>query len=69
MVELSGGSQQTKPKSEAQMPREKRQLEAEHRRQNDMGSSPVAVDFSDYFDQEGLNAGDVFGILLDTPQR
>ena len=53
MVEAGGaGSQQTKPKSEAQIQREKQQLEAEHRRQNDIDSSPVAVDFSDYFDKK-----------------
>ena len=47
-----GGSQQAKAKSEAQIQREKQQLEAEHRRQNDIDSSPVAVDFSDYFDKK-----------------
>ncbi len=50
-----GGSRVTQspqPKSEGQMRREHEQLEAEHRRENDMDSSPVSVDFSDYFDKE-----------------
>ena len=38
-------------KSEAQVRLERAQLEAEHRRQNDIDSSPMALDFSDYFDK------------------
>jgi len=49
---VAGGSQPTKPKSEAEIRREKQQLEAEHRRQNDIDSSPLAVDFSDYFEKK-----------------
>jgi type IV secretion system protein TrbI len=38
--------------SEAQQRRERAAFEEEHRRQNDLDSSPVAVDFSDYFEKE-----------------
>ena len=43
-VMVQGGA-----KSEAEQQRERAALEAEHRRQNDLDSSPVALDFSDYF--------------------
>lgn len=36
-------------KSEAEQLRERMELEAQHRRQNDLDSSPMALDFSDYF--------------------
>jgi type IV secretory pathway VirB10-like protein len=36
-------------KSEMQIQRERAEAEAIHRRQNDLDSSPVALDFSDYF--------------------
>ena len=47
-----GGSQQTEAQIRSADPAEKEQLEAEHRRQNDIDSSPVAVDFSDYFEKK-----------------
>src|ERR1035438_6375433 len=46
-VMVQGGA-----KSEAEQQRERAALEAEHRRQNDLDSSPVALDFSDYFAKE-----------------
>ena len=39
-------------KSEAQQLQERAALEEQHRRENDLNSSPVSVDFSDYFDKE-----------------
>ena len=45
-------------KSEAQMRQEKAALEAEHRRQNDLDSSPVSLDFSDYFDKDKVPVAD-----------
>ena len=39
-------------KSEAELRHERLVLEAEHRQQNDLDSSPLALDFSDYFDKE-----------------
>ena len=50
----AGGKQPTtaRPKTDAEVRREKAQLEAEHRRQNDIDSSPVALDFSDYFEKK-----------------
>ena len=39
-------------KSEAEQLRERAALEAQHRRQNDLDSSPVSLDFSDYFEKE-----------------
>jgi type IV secretion system protein VirB10 len=39
-------------KSAAEQQRERAALEAQHRRQNDLDSSPVAIDFSDYFQKE-----------------
>jgi len=39
-------------KSEAEQLRERAALEAQHRRQNDLDSSPVSLDFSDYFQKE-----------------
>jgi type IV secretion system protein VirB10 len=39
-------------KSEAQQLQERAALEAQHRRQNDLDSSPVSVDFSDYFEKQ-----------------
>jgi type IV secretion system protein VirB10 len=39
-------------KSAAEQQRERAALEVEHRRQNDLDSSPVAIDFSDYFLKE-----------------
>jgi type IV secretion system protein TrbI len=44
-----GRTTQPPPKSEAQLRREKRELEREHRRQNDLDSTPGSIDFSDYF--------------------
>jgi type IV secretory pathway VirB10-like protein len=38
--------------SEAEQMREKAALEAQNRRKNDLDSSPVSVDFSDYFEKE-----------------
>jgi len=38
--------------SEAQQQAEKARLEAEHRRQNDLDSSPVSIDYSDFFAKE-----------------
>jgi type IV secretion system protein VirB10 len=46
------GGAQMKPKSEAQIRFEKQRLVAENRRQNDIDSSPVALDFSDYFEKK-----------------
>jgi len=43
-------------KSEAQQLAERVALEAAHRRQNDLDSSPVSVDFSDYFDKQTVSA-------------
>lgn len=39
-------------KSEAEQLRERAVLEAQHRRQNDLDSSPVSLDFSDYFQKD-----------------
>lgn len=39
-------------KTEAELRREREQAEAAHRRQNDLDSSPVALDFSDYFERQ-----------------
>jgi type IV secretion system protein VirB10 len=39
-------------KSAAEQQRERATLEEQHRRQNDLDSSPVAIDFSDYFLKE-----------------
>jgi type IV secretion system protein VirB10 len=39
-------------KSQADQMRERAMLEAQHRRQNDLDSSPVSVDFADYFEKE-----------------
>jgi len=39
-------------KSEAQQRYERAALEAVHRRQNDLDSSPVSIDFSEYFEKE-----------------
>ena len=39
-------------KSEAQQRYERAALEAAHRRQNDLDSSPVSIDFSEYFEKE-----------------
>jgi type IV secretion system protein TrbI len=47
-----GGGSQSGAKSGAQQQREKAALEEQHRRQNDLDSSPVALDFSDYFEKE-----------------
>jgi type IV secretion system protein VirB10 len=44
--DLVGGAA---PKSEAQMQMERNEIEALHRRQNDLNSSPTALDFSEYF--------------------
>ena len=38
--------------SEAQQQAEKVKLEAEHRRQNDLDSSPISIDYSDFFAKE-----------------
>jgi len=38
--------------SPAQQARERAELEAQHRRQNDLDSSPLALDFTDYFAKE-----------------
>jgi hypothetical protein len=46
------GSGQGGGKSEAQQLAERAALEAAHRRQNDLDSSPVSVDFSEYFEKE-----------------
>jgi type IV secretion system protein VirB10 len=43
-------------KSEGQQLRERAALEAQHRRQNDLDSSPVSVDFSDYFERTTAKA-------------
>ena len=51
-----GRRRQSTAKSEAQLRRERAALEQQHRRQNDLDSSPVAVDFSDYFDKEATPA-------------
>jgi len=40
------------PKSEAQLQMERNEVDALHRRQNDLNSSPTALDFSDYFAKE-----------------
>lgn len=47
-----GAGSQGPAKSEAQQQRERTALEQQHRRQNDLESSPVALDFSDYFEKE-----------------
>jgi len=47
-----GGGRPAGPKSEAQQLRERAALEAQHRHQNDLDSSPVSVDFSDYFEKQ-----------------
>ena len=47
-----GGGRPAGPKSEAEQLRERAALEAQHRRQNDLDSSPVSVDFSDYFERQ-----------------
>jgi type IV secretory pathway VirB10-like protein len=47
-----GAAVQGSAKSEAEQQRERAALEAEHRRQNDLDSSPVALDFSDFFVKE-----------------
>ena len=47
-----GTGKPTGAKSEAEQQRERAELEAEHRRRNDLDSSPVALDFSDYFDKQ-----------------
>ncbi len=49
---LRGPANGSGPKSEGQMAQERLELEALHRRQNDLNSSPVALDFSDYFAKE-----------------
>jgi type IV secretory pathway VirB10-like protein len=46
------GSNRSGAKSEAQQQRERAALEEQHRRQNDLDSSSVALDFSDYFEKE-----------------
>lgn len=43
---------QSAAKSEAQQQRERAALEEQHRRRNDLESSAVALDFSDYFEKE-----------------
>jgi type IV secretion system protein VirB10 len=43
---------ETAGKSEAEQLRERAALAEQHRRENDLNSSPVSVDFSDYFDKE-----------------
>ena len=45
-----GGGQGAKSAAEQQ--KERAELEAQHRRENDLDSSPVALDFSDYFAKE-----------------
>jgi type IV secretion system protein VirB10 len=45
-------SGQDTERSAAEQQRERTALEAQHRRQNDLDSSPVAIDFSDYFQKE-----------------
>jgi len=47
---VNGG--QPGEKSGAEQQRERAALEEQHRRQNDLDSSPVAIDFSDYFERE-----------------
>jgi type IV secretion system protein VirB10 len=47
-----GGGRPAGPKSEAEQLRDRAALEAQHRRQNDLDSSPVSVDFSDYFERQ-----------------
>ena len=47
-----GDGQDGGTKSEAEQRRERAALEAAHRRQNDLDSSAVSVDFSDYFDKQ-----------------
>lgn len=48
-----GGARSTGgEKSEAELRRERALAEEQHRRQNDLDSSPVSLDFSDYFDKE-----------------
>ena len=51
-----GRSPQNAVKSEAQLRRERAALEQQHRLENDLDSSPVAVDFSDYFEKEKTTA-------------
>ena len=43
-------------KSEVQQQRERAEVDAAHRRENDLNSSPVSVDFSEYFDKEKQQA-------------
>ena len=61
-----GRSPQNAAKSEAQLRRERAALEQQHRLENDLDSSPVAVDFSDYFEKEKTPAVSSPGKL---PQR
>ncbi len=51
-AEHGRSSGRSSAKSEAQQLRERAALEKQHRRQNDLDSSPVALDFSDYFEKE-----------------
>jgi len=51
------GGQAGSPKSESQQLAERAALEAAHRRENDLDSSPVSVDFSEYFDKQKEQAG------------
>jgi type IV secretion system protein VirB10 len=44
--------QPPKQKTEAEIQRERALMEAQHRRQNDIDSSPMSLDFSDYFDRQ-----------------
>jgi type IV secretion system protein VirB10 len=43
-------------KSEAEQLRERAAVQEQQRRENDLNSSPVSVDFSDYFDKDGAKA-------------
>ncbi|HEX4166657.1 MAG TPA: TrbI/VirB10 family protein [Bryobacteraceae bacterium] len=45
-------SSQSGAKSETQQQRKRAALEEQHRRQSDLDSSPLALDFSDYFEKE-----------------
>jgi type IV secretory pathway VirB10-like protein len=47
-----GGPHGGGAKSDAELQRERLIAEEQHRRQNDLDSTPVALDFSDYFDKE-----------------
>jgi type IV secretion system protein VirB10 len=51
-----GRSHGTGSKSEADQQRERAAVERQHRRQNDLESSPVALDFSEYFQKERESA-------------